>query len=214
MKSDRRTYKTQYLPSGGIPLARGDTGDESIAQLTCHNDQWRCLPTRSCLKRAYVISIPIYRESLPECRWHFGRQEIFAVNLDFSSRSCGTQNDRSNFLDDNDNKRLVMTDCRGSTLPSLKERSFNPDQQWKWSPPRGKPPTGFSESGVGEFIRRLLARHVCGGFGGPPDVECDVGQMLDKLVSSELETTRLIEDEVCNGCCFTMDSKRFQLCQN
>jgi hypothetical protein len=72
-----------------------------------------------------------------------------------------------------------------------------PDRQW-WSPPLGKPPTGFSESDVG----------------GPPSVECDVGRTLDELVSSELETTLLTDDEVRDGCCFTLDSKRFQLCQN
>jgi hypothetical protein len=75
-----------------------------------------------------------------------------------------------------------------------------------WSPPLGKPPTGFSELDVGEFIHRL--------FDEPPDVECDVGRMLDDLVSSELETTRWTDDEVRNGCCLTMDSRRFQLCQN
>ena len=70
----------------------------------------------------------------------------------------------------------------------------------------GKPPTDFSELDIGESIRRL--------FGGRPDVECDIGLMLDKLISSELETTRLTVDEVRNGCCLTMDSTRFQLCQN
>jgi hypothetical protein len=62
----------------------------------------------------------------------------------------------------------------------------------------GKLPTDFSESDVGE----------------PPSMECDVGRTLDELVSSELETTRLTDDEVRDGYCLTMDSTRFQLCQN
>ena len=74
------------------------------------------------------------------------------------------------------------------------------------SPPLGKLTAGFSGSDVGEFIRRL--------FGGPPGAECDVGRMLDELVSSELETTRLIDGEVRADGCLTMESKRFQLCQN
>ncbi len=72
------------------------------------------------------------------------------------------------------------------------------------SPPLGKPTAGFSDSDVGEFIRRL--------FGGPPDAECNVGRMLDELVSSELETTMLTEDEVRNDSCLTMERTRFQLC--
>jgi hypothetical protein len=90
----------------------------------------------------------------------------------------------------------------------------------------GRPPTGFSESDVG----------------GPPGAECDVGRMLDGLVSSELETTLLTDDIECcqewrytpytsgirvrtpaqtsagkkvptpQDCCLTMDSKRFQTC--
>jgi hypothetical protein len=88
-----------------------------------------------------------------------------------------------------------MTDWRG--LPDL-----DADRRGSClagsSPPLGKPPTGFAESDVGE----------------PPGVECDVGRMLDELVSSELETTRLTDDEVLDGCCLTMDSRRFQLCQN
>ena len=43
--------------------------------------------------------------------------------------------------------------------------------------------------------------------GGPPDVKCNVGRMLDKLVSSELETTRLTDDEVHNGCWLTMEQE-------
>ncbi len=92
-----------------------------------------------------------------------------------------------------------------------------PDQQW-WrgsDPPLCKPPTGFSESDVGEFIRSTSPSqsddHL---FGGPSDIECDVGRMLDELVSSELETTMLADDEVCNDSCLTMESTRFQLCQN
>jgi hypothetical protein len=61
-----------------------------------------------------------------------------------------------------------------------------------------KPPTGFSESDVGR----------------PPGVECDVGRTLDELVSSKLETTRLTDDEVCDGSCLAMESIWFQLCQN
>ena len=41
------------------------------------------------------------------------------------------------------------------------------------NPPLSKPPTGFSESDVGE----------------PPDMECDIGRALDELASSELERT-------------------------
>ena len=60
----------------------------------------------------------------------------------------------------------------------------------------GRPPTGFLESDVG----------------GMPVRECDVGRTLDERVSSELETTRLTDNEVRGGCCFTMDNKRSQTC--
>ena len=50
--------------------------------------------------------------------------------------------------------------------------------------------------------------------GKPPYVECDVGLVLDELVSSELETTRLADDDVRNDSCLAMDSTMFQLCQN
>ena len=72
--------------------------------------------------------------------------------------------------------------------------------QWvfQFGPPLGKPSTGFSESDVGK----------------PPDIECDVGRMLDELVSSELATTKLTDDEVRIDSCLNMDSTRFQLCQN
>jgi hypothetical protein len=118
--------------------------------------------------------------------------------------------------------------------------SCTSDQRWKWSPPHGKPPASFSESDVGEFIRSTspfdrmrrnrrsrsddrLSRppsvwrfgepaHRL--FGGSLGTECDVGRMLDELVSSELETTRLADDEVRHDCCLTMESTRFQLCQN
>ena len=71
--------------------------------------------------------------------------------------------------------------------------SYTLDRRWKWSPPLGKPSTDFSESDVGR----------------PPDIECDVGRTLDELVSSELETTMLTDEEIRNGCCLTMDSTRF-----
>jgi hypothetical protein len=57
------------------------------------------------------------------------------------------------------------------------------------SPPKGDASSGFVQFDVGE----------------PPDVECDVGRMLDELVSSELETTRLTDDEVRHGCELTME---------
>jgi hypothetical protein len=83
-----------------------------------------------------------------------------------------------------------------------------------------KPPTGFSELDVGEFIRSTSPSQSDDRlFGGPPGVECDVGRMLDELVSSELEptqleTTKLTTHIVRDGCCLTMNSTRFQLCQN
>ena len=139
-----------------------------------------------------------------------------------------------------------MTDWRDSqTLGG----SCIPDGGWNWSPSLGKPPTGFLESDVGEFIRSISplesdGRLYCGParrrYGGPPGVECDVGLMLDELVSSELETTILTDDskccqkihpdrnksgicigtnvltlkEICDDCNLTMDSRRFQKCQN
>ena len=57
------------------------------------------------------------------------------------------------------------------------------------SPHKGDASRGFAEFDVGES----------------PDVECDVGRMLGELVSSELETTMLTDDEVRNGCGLTME---------
>jgi len=87
---------------------------------------------------------------------------------------------------------------RSLTTVFLAELFSGTLNQQRSSPPLDKPPTGFSESDVGK----------------PPDIECDVGRMLDDLVSSELETTMLTDDEVHNGSCLTMESTRFQLCQN
>ena len=41
--------------------------------------------------------------------------------------------------------------------------------------------------------------------GEPPNEECDVGLMVDEQVSSELEATRLTDDEVLHGCDLTME---------
>jgi len=41
--------------------------------------------------------------------------------------------------------------------------------------------------------------------GEPPDAESDVGLMVDELVSSELEATRLTDDELRHGCDLTME---------
>ncbi len=68
--------------------------------------------------------------------------------------------------------------------------------------PKGNPSSGFAEFDVGEFIHRI--------FDKPPNVKCDVGLMLDKLVSSELETTRLTQDEIRNGCWLTMEQELLQ----
>jgi hypothetical protein len=79
----------------------------------------------------------------------------------------------------------------------------------------GNPPSGFSELDVGRCIRSTSpSRSDERLLGGPPGVECDFGLILDELVSSGLETTRLIDDEVHHGYCFTMDRTRFLLCQN
>jgi hypothetical protein len=84
------------------------------------------------------------------------------------------------------------------SLPARRLFGGTLDQRWNWSPPLGKWTTGFSETDVGR----------------PPSAECDVGRMLDELVSSELETTRLTDDKVRADSCLTMESKGFQLCQN
>ena len=168
MNNDRRTYETQYSPSGGLahriigglplvrsiiertvarePLARGDTGSEGIAQLTCHCDSDKV------------------GRNLPD--WSERTSSEQADNPDDIKRDCF------------DKKRLAMTDWRGS------------------SPPVGKPTTGFSESDVGR----------------PPDTECDIG--LDTSPSGESETTWWRYDEIRNDCCLTMESTRFQVCQN
>ena len=74
MKNDRRTYKDQYSPSGGLArmifnglqLAQGDTGSGRIAQLACHYEQRRCLPAD--------------RRGLPtQSRSHPGRNEGSAI---------------------------------------------------------------------------------------------------------------------------------------
>jgi hypothetical protein len=176
------------------PMARSDTVSESFAQLTCHCEQRHCLPAD--------------RRDLP-----------MRSNPKVLRKDCF------------DKKRLAMTEWRD--LPAACPPSFSTAvvlAVWRSyltgsSPPLCKPPTGFSDPDVG----------------GPPDVECDVGLMLDNSMSSlktfrrskgfsdepparpaggseghktELETTRLTDDEVCDGCCLAMDSTRFQLCQN
>ncbi len=61
-------------------------------------------------------------------------------------------------------------------------------------PPLAKHLPGFSESDVGR----------------PPDVECDIGPAMDTSLAIESVTTRLTDDEIRDGCCFTM--LRFQIC--
>jgi hypothetical protein len=179
VKSDRQTYSAQYLPSGGLarmidhglPLARGDTGSEGIAQLICHCEQRLGLPMQSnqkdvekdCFDKKYLVMTD-WRGLSTRSRSHPDRSEGSAtVNETLRPEKAG----------------LRMTDNLYGYLP------------------RGKPPTGFSELDVGEV----------------PGVECDVGRTLDEGVSSELETTKLIDDEVRDGWCLTMDNRRFQLCQ-
>ena len=82
------------------------------------------------------------------------------------------------------NKRALPT--RSRSHPECSERSaivnqiLRPEKaglrmtdSLSGNPPLSKPPTGFSESDVGE----------------PPDMECDIGRALDELASSELERT-------------------------
>jgi hypothetical protein len=84
----------------------------------------------------------------------------------------------------------------------------------RWNPPSGKfirrlfggPPTGFSESDGGEFICRF--------YGRPPDHDSDIGLVVDELESSELDRNWFPDDEIRNGYCLTMDSRRFQVCRN
>jgi hypothetical protein len=99
---------------------------------------------------------------------------------------------------------------------------YTPDRRW----------AGFSESDVGEPPKNSvtlsrqsrdqgLKNRYRNEFGmtdnkcdGPMDIEFDVGRILDELVSSELKTTRLTDDDVRTNICLTMDSTRFQLYQN
>jgi hypothetical protein len=147
VKNDRRHFKRPQEP-----LARGDTGSESVVQLICHYEHRRDLPMRSNPK---VL-----------------RKDCF------------------------DKKRPPMTEW--CDLPAACPPSFWRSYLTGSSPPLGEPPTGFSEPDVGE----------------PPDVECDIGWTLDEFVSYESETTLLTDDEVHIDYCLTIDSKRFQLCQN
>ena len=103
---------------------------------------------------------------------------------------------RSNPKDCFDKKHLATMECNGlfAACPPSFWRSCLAGS----SPPLGKPTTGFSEPNVGR----------------PPSEECDVGRMMDELVSPELETTWLTNDEVRDGWCLTIVSTRFQLCQN
>jgi hypothetical protein len=152
VKNDRQTYAKSHMSScrlarqilDGLPLARGDTGSESIAQLTCH-----CDPDI------------VRRSNLKDCRG--STLPNISVTLSRQSRDQGLK------------KR-----CR---------TEFGMTDSLCGDPPLGKPPTGFSESDVGE----------------KPGVECDVGQTLDGLVSAELETTLLTDDEVRNDCGLTME---------
>ena len=103
---------------------------------------------------------------------------------------------RSNPKDCFDKKHLATMECNGlfAACPPSFWRSCLAGS----SLTRGNPPTGFSESDVGR----------------PPSVECDDGRSLDDLVSSELETTRLTDDEVRKNVCLTICSTWIQLCQN
>ncbi len=57
------------------------------------------------------------------------------------------------------------------------------------SPPCGKHPPGFSESDVGRL----------------PDLECDIGPVMDTSLAIELETIRLKDDVIRDSCYFTME---------
>ena len=71
MKNDRQTYKLQYSPSGGLvrrifdglPLARGDTGSEGIAQLLSANVIPSRRPVIDARFACDIIKLPAYRES-------------------------------------------------------------------------------------------------------------------------------------------------------
>ena len=125
MKNDRRHFKRPREP-----LARSDTGSESIAQLTCHSERWHRQPMRGSLKRTYVISTA-------------GRNP----DLDFSSHWYGIRNDKTDFLINAIKKRLATTVCRG--LPADCLVGSGPQLGKFIRRLFGGPPTGFSESDVG-----------------------------------------------------------------
>jgi hypothetical protein len=129
----------------------------------------------------------------------------------------------------------VWLPCEGNrgiqrTLRKVTELGGNyPDQRW-WSTSLDKPPTGFSESDVGEFIpshaacRRSIGVPPCGK---PPDLECDVGltrqpseghdsdhKDLRKVTDCRSETTWLTDDEIRHDSSLIMNITRFQICQN
>jgi hypothetical protein len=92
-------------------------------------------------------------------------------------------------------------------------------------PSLGKPPTGFSESDVGEFIpSHAECRRSIGvpTWGKPPDLECDVGlkrqpsdghesdyKNLRKVTDCQSETTLLTDDEIRHDISLIMNSTRF-----
>jgi hypothetical protein len=116
----------------GLPLARGDTDGESIAQLFSVN----------------VIPQSFYWES------YLKRTTKIPAFVGMTNEHC-----------------LLASCLVGS------------------SPPLGKPPTGFSETDVGE----------------PPDVECDVGRVADETTSFEIDATKLTGAQNCYGCELTME---------
>ena len=120
--------------------------------------------------------------------------------------------------------------------PEEFKKTFRRFGRINWKPSDGYSPTGFSETDIGEVTRstspfdrmrrnrrsqsddRLLAHHVYGGFGGPPDRLCNIGLLWQppeccegdqrnnqKVPDCRLDTMRSTVDEVRHDCCFTME---------
>jgi len=99
VKNDRQTYLKPRSSSGGMPLARGDTG--SLTELS-FRDVFTRNPEMAGCSTGYPL-IPIKNIGTPCLR--LGRQKTRTCGYDKCCRDCF------------DKKRLAMTDCRG--LPAV-----------------------------------------------------------------------------------------------
>jgi hypothetical protein len=172
-------------------LARGDTGSESMTQLTCHCEQKRVLPPRSnlddlmkdCFDKK-CLAMTDWR-GLPDSCLAGSSLHISKPPIGFTESDVGESPGFQCHSESDIYPEPACSSARRVEGYWMKNLNYNKD-------------TSSCEAG--------LSMTESSG------VECDIG--VDTSPSDESETTWLKDDEIHNGNCQTMVNKWIHLCMN